>query len=139
MVAKNKYTLKVGAEDGRARVIGLVSDASDYKLSWHLNQHLKIKLTKSADFIWSSKQMQQRQEFSCYSYIMPSENQIKLIRNLSSSGIPISPYHQFDYLVILQDGFAPNLADSILNQLKLSKLIRAVYPLDPSPILDWLG
>ncbi len=120
-------------------LFGLLTDASDYKITWILNHRLGIKLRRIDDLIWSNKKHPQNQHFPIYQDTDTSLGQIQLIQNSSIAKVRIPAYRQVDYLLVIR-----NLAE-LLEEVKWIELlqntteIRGVYKLDYSELQDILG
>jgi len=118
-------------------LFGLLSDEKDYKLSWHLNSLLSIHLKKAPDFKWTNNKLPLLQQFPCFTDVQQSGQFISLIRNLSHENIRISSFREFNYLFLIPADSSLNF-NNIQETLRNSNIIRGVYKLDASAILEWL-
>ncbi len=136
MPAAKIFTLKTKRQDP-ITLLGLLTEEKDYKLSWYLNKTIGTHLIKAADFIWMNKQMQTMQKYPCFIDTSENRQSVKLIRNLSNEQIQIHPFQQFDFLLLIPSDSAYTQND-FTEALRDSGMIRGIYELDPSAILNWL-
>ena len=138
MSAQKKFTLSAQKQDSLL-LLGIISDEKEYKICWHLNKILGVQLKKSSDFQWMNKQMQSSQAFPCYRDHIANGKSIHLIRNLSAEHIQIYSFQLFDYLFVIPPEHKLFQNSDVITQLRNSNLIRGVYQLDASTLIEWLG
>ena len=127
---KRKYPLTLPS-DLLIRGLGLLTDETDFRLSWLINQKLTIQLKKQPEWPLRNSQFPVTQFFSLYS-THSAETNIFLINNRSSEGAWLTIYHQIDFILMLTGLESDQLAKMMESQLKLMKpAIRAVFRLDP--------
>src|SRR5210317_416407 len=82
-------------------LIGIISDESDLKLSWLLNQNLQIKLSRDEDLNWLSRELPTSLTFPAYSDQGSKYGPIRLLKNQTLEGLWIKGYKQVDYLFLI--------------------------------------
>jgi hypothetical protein len=119
---------KLFAEDDYSfELIGLCSNHGDYRLSWNINQCLKIGLSKASDFeLFSKKDGESAHSF--YQYIDPeTETEFYLIKNVSAnSKLLIPEKDQIDYFLLVKNNFTYDLND-ILTLLRENESILTAF------------
>jgi len=122
---------KLFAEDDYSfDLIGLCSTHSDYRLSWNINQSLKIVLAKADDFVLFSKK-DGESSHSFYQF-KDADEQIEfyLIKNISSNFKPLIPEKdQIDYFLVIKNNFSLDLND-ILSSLRGNESILTAFIFD---------
>lgn len=138
MGAKKKFRLHTFDKESPL-VFGLLTDASDYKITWILNQTLGLNLKRSEDLKWSHKKLPQSQSFPSYLDDDTSLGQVQLIKNYSSDQIRIPEYRQVDYLLIIRT--LPELLEESkwLDLLRKNSELRGVYELEYQGLQDLIG
>ncbi len=104
-------------------IIGIVSSASSYKLSWTMNNLLKLNLQLQEDSYLLLKDVSQN--FAFYS---SAENNIKLISNKSDTVILISKFKNIDYFIKIENNYKS--IDEIIEILRNSKIAQAVLSIN---------
>jgi len=95
-----KLTLELEA-DYEFDLIGICSHIKDYRLSWEINQELKLNLSKESNFEISHNGELQSHTF--YSFL-DKENLIDyfLISNRSDKGVLIPEENNCDYFMVIK-------------------------------------
>lgn len=104
-------------------IIGIVSSASSHKLSWTINNLLKINLQLHEDSYLSSKDA--CQDFAFYSSV---ENTIKLISNKSDTEILVSKLKNIDYFIKIENNYKS--IEEIIDTFRNSKITQAILPIN---------
>lgn len=121
-------------EDYDFGLIGICSNYSDYRLSWNINQCLKIALSKAADYSLLSKKDGESYH-SFYEFIDPDlKAEYYLIKNLSNSFKHLIPEKdQIDYFLVIKNNFAVE-TEEILAQLKTNESIQTAFIYNPDEL-----
>ncbi len=104
-------------------LIGIVSSASGYKLSWTINNLLKINLQLQEDYLLLLKDGSPNFAF----YLSENEN-IKLISNKSDKGILAYKLKNVDYFIKIEN--SSESIDNKINILKNAKIIQAILSIN---------
>jgi hypothetical protein len=133
-----KYKLDI--TDGKAPgLIGILTDENDLKLSWLLNQKLKISLSRDDDLTWLNRDFPNPLSFPAYSDTNSRFGIIRFIKNRTIEGLWIKGYKQVDYLFILISDPDDIDKQKLINSILEIPEIRGVYTLDPGHLKGWVG
>lgn len=90
--------------------LGLLTDESDYRLCWLINQNFSWDLSRSEDITVIDKGSPVSQSFSCFESRPGYQPAIKLISNRSKEGLWLTAFRQIDFILVVsaQD---PSLQD----------------------------
>lgn len=132
---KFKLELKDRTKPG---LIGILTDETDLKLSWLVNQSLQINLSRDDDLNWLSRELPNSLAFPVYSDKTSKYGPVRLLKNRSQEGLWIRGYKQVDYLFILMEEPAKDIISKLVDILQEIKGIRGVYALDSSPLEPWV-
>lgn len=130
-MAKHKINFE---DDYSFELIGICSNHSDYRLSWNINQCLKITLRKADDYILNSKK-EGESAHSFYMYIDENDQlEIYLIKNTSFNyKLLIPEQDQIDYFLVLKNNFGEDI-ESILARLKENESVLTAFSFEPSTL-----
>lgn len=137
MAGEKKYKLDVKPENPFS-LIGILSDETDFKLSWLINKKLKINLSRDEDLNWQSRDLPNPQAFPVYSDKSNPAEPVRLIKNRSSEGICIKGYKQVDYLLTFANNDDPMNLQNLIEKIQKIKSVRGAYFLDPEALRPWL-
>ena len=133
MTSTKKFKLDVN-EKTPLRLIGILTDENDLKLSWLLNKTIPLNLARDEDLNWLSKKLPNSLTFPVYSDQDSKYGQIRLLKNKTLEGLWIKGYEQVDYLFVIMRETDHQDYDLIINKIQQISGIRGVYVLDPKPI-----
>ena len=130
-MAKHKINFE---DDYTFELIGICSNHSDYRLSWNINQCLKIALKKADDYILNSKK-EGESAHSFYAHIEDNDQlEVYLIKNTSFNfKLLIPEQDQIDYFLVLKNNFVEDV-QSILTRLKENESIQTAFTFDPESL-----
>lgn len=121
---KLSYTL-----DFNFYLFGISSSENDYRLSWKINNKLKIGLRKSPDHIINKKDIKQR--FLVFTY---SDNEMYiqyfLIGNKSEKGYLIEELRNIDFFMKIHGELTENQQEKIVNSIKNITGVSGIFKLD---------
>ena len=115
-------------------ILGVVSTNTDYQLAHHINKSLVIRFSKYEDFAFNSSG-KKKYSYSWY-YSFSEELKIKsyLISNYHRSKKLLPEYKQIDYFIILENSNDVEQLNEIVNLIRKTKKVTAVFKLDLSKI-----
>jgi hypothetical protein len=137
MTSTKKFKLDVN-DKTPLRLIGILSDENDLKLSWLLNKAIPLNLARDEDLNWLSKKLPNSQTFPIYSDQDSKYGPIRLLKNKTLEGLWIKGYKQVDYLFVIMMEAGHQDYDTIINKIQKISGIRGAYILDPKPIQAWI-
>ena len=124
----HKLTFK---PDYKFFLAGISSSENDYRLSWAINNALKLNLQKSNDLEVITKKHKVPQKFPVYKYIDEnSGRQYNLISNKTENGYLISEFRQFDYFFQIY-GEIEMKYELMFNTIKKMDNVLAIFKIDP--------
>lgn len=130
-MAKYKLLLE---DDYDFDLIGICSSHSDYRLVWGINNSIKIKLAKEADFsILEKKNGEHLHSF--YSYYDEEEHiEYYLVKNVSNNYQRLIPEKdQIDFFLIIRNNLTLDIND-LINRLKEIESILTAFSFIPSEL-----
>lgn len=115
------------------KLIGISSHENDYRLSWALNNHLNIELTKNPDLEILNHKFAERQNFSLYSF-EDEDTFLKynLLSNTCDNGFLIEEMKNIDFFLQVFGEVPDSFMDSLNKQLKSVDVITATFIIDPN-------
>lgn len=130
-MTKHKLLLE---EEFDFELIGICSSHSDYRLSWSINNALKIKLTKEEDYSIVEKKEGEHLH-SYYEYYDDDEHiEYYLIKNVSHNYQRLIPEKdQIDFFLIIKNNFALEIND-VLERLKALENISTAFIFNPNDL-----
>ena len=120
------------------RLIGILTDENDLKLSWLLNKNIPLNLARDKDLNWLSKRLPNSLTFPVYSDQDSKYGPIRLLKNKTLEGLWIKGYEQVDYLFVIMMETGHQDYDIIINKIQQISGIMGAYVLDPKPIQAWI-
>ena len=138
MEKRKKYKLNI---EGKVPIhlLGILSDETDLKLSWLINQNLQINLSRDNDLNWLSRELPNPLAFPVYSDPDSKYGSVRLLKNRTMEGLWIKGYKQVDYLFMMIGELDKATSRNLLVKLQDTSNIRGVYFLDPGPLEPWVG
>ncbi|MBL4710128.1 MAG: IPExxxVDY family protein [Flavobacteriales bacterium] len=123
-----KLTLEI-EEDYDFELIGICSHAKDYRLSWELNQRLRVDLIKDENLELTIKG--ERQSHSFFSFI-DDENLIEyyLINNRSENGKLIPEEKRSDYFLLIRGVLREGQIGELIGEIATIKNILTTYEIE---------
>ncbi len=125
-----KTKIKITETNESVLLYGITSQLNDYKLSWILNNELKINLSKTDDYLMTKKGINDDLLFSKYQSVNDTHN-ITLISNKTEDSIKLINLPNIDYLLKI-DSLNIN-TNEFITKLKVLKEIIAVTNLKDNP------
>jgi hypothetical protein len=130
MAKKKVHKLKDTSPEA-FRVICISSHQNDYRLSWAINEKLKIDLTRSEDHQVVSPKSNIKQTFSHYSYSQDQyEVSYHLISNKSENGYLLKKYNNIDYLLKISGELSNISMPELVTLLKEIPIVNTAFELD---------
>ncbi|MCD6331687.1 MAG: IPExxxVDY family protein, partial [Bacteroidales bacterium] len=116
-MGNNKRRHRLHTADPRPMTLfGLVTDESDFKLTWLLNQHLHTGLVRKDDWAITLKNQPATQYFPVFEGELPLQQGILLVQNRSTAGAWLTPYHQVNFLLVLSGQLPSSSVDRWLTR-----------------------
>ncbi len=137
MEKKKKFKLDIKRKS-QIWLLGILTDETDFKLSWLINQSLQIKLSRDEDLTWLSNSLPNPLAFPVYSDPISKFGPVSLLKNRTLEGLWIKGYKQVDYLFIVMNKEDQLSQQKIVEKLQNTNGIRGVYILDPEPLEPWV-
>jgi len=119
-------------------LLGILTDETDLKLSWLINQNLQLKLSRDEDLAWLSRELPNPLAFPVYSDPASKYGPIRLLKNRTLEGLWIKGYKHVDYLFIIMNDEDMIGHKNLVKKLQDTQGIRGVYILDPEPLEPWV-
>lgn len=137
MDRKKKFKLEIEGSS-QISLLGILTDESDLKLSWLINQNLQLKLARDEDLTWLSLELPNSLAFPVYTDPSSKYGVIRLIKNRTLEGLWIKGYKQVDYLFMIMNSEDIVGYQELFEKLQKTNGIRGVYKLDPKPLEPWV-
>ncbi len=116
-------------------LIGISSHENDYHLSWTINQHLGLNLTRSNNLSILAKQQEAVQDFSVSSY-EDEESMLlyNLISNSGEKGFLFPELRNIDFFLQIYGELLQSQLLAIQEHLKKIDIVSASFVLDPGSL-----
>jgi len=101
-------------------IIGVSSHENDYRLSWSINEQLKLALTRGDNLVTDTGK-----EFSCFVH-EDDYQRLTLISNRCDNGFLLEKHKNFDYILKFDSELNETQTTEWLRDLKKSPLVSAV-------------
>ena len=101
-------------------IIGISSHENDYRLSWSINEQLKLSLTQDNNLITG-----ERKEYTCFVHEDDCQT-IMLVSNRCENGFLLEKYKNFDFILKFYLELNETETSEWLRNLKKVPLISAV-------------
>lgn len=117
-------------EPGDLYLLGLVSNENDYRLSWQINQHLKVGLTRLEDIKIEVKGSEQ--DFIVYTYTDENKYmQLTFFKNKSSSNVYLLPEHKScDFFLCIQGSLYTDEYEKMVKSIKEMPVVSMVMKIE---------
>lgn len=116
-------------------LIGISSHENDYHLSWAINQHLGLNLTRSNNLSILAKQQEAVQDFSVSSY---EDEELMLLYNLISNsgenGFLFPELRNIDFFLQIYGELLHSQLLAFQEHLKKIDIVSASFVLDPGSL-----
>jgi len=117
-MVKQKFKLDTGPVT--FTIIGISSHENDYRLSWSINEQLKLTLTRGDNLVTDTEK-----EFS--SFVHEDDHQrLMLVSNRCDNGFLLEKHKNFDYILKFDPELNETETTEWLRNLKKSPLVSAV-------------
>jgi len=128
MVKKHKLDLAI---DEDFCLLGLVSDETDYKLCWMINQALEMNFEKQEDLQLFHPKLEEEQMFSLFSYhdddVMIT---FRIIQNRAENGFYLDELKHIDYLIHIQGEINASRINGFMQSVSTLEPVRMCVPSD---------
>jgi hypothetical protein len=119
--------------------IGILTDESDYRLCWLLNQNFQWELSRTDDITVNDNKSPVPQTYGCFMSNPAHQPVVRIICNRSKEGSWLTVFRQVDFLLVTSspDSSTDNLDD--LKKILMSKIpqIRGLFKV-PLPSFCYL-
>jgi hypothetical protein len=133
-MAKRKVVKLVDTTPVIFTIIGISSHENDYRISWNINEQLKIAFVEG-----DSIRTGNGNEFSCFVH-EDDEQRLMLISNRCDNGFLLDKYKNFDFLLKINGELNETEMSEWLRNLRKVPLISAAFPIPISKqVLQLLG
>ena len=110
-------------------LLGISSHENDYRLSWAINNHLSVGLSKTNNIALNNKNS--IQQFSVFSYHdEESYNTYYLINNISEQGFLFKELKNIDYFFQINGELIDYELQKIIKKLREIDIIASVFRID---------
>ena len=115
------------------KLIGISSHENDYRLSWAINNKLRIELNKTTDLEILNRKFSERQNFSLHTY-EDEDTFIKynLLSNTCDNGFLIEEMKNIDFFLQVFGEVPDSFIENLNQRLKLIDVITASFIIDPN-------
>jgi len=128
MVKKHKLDLAI---DEDFCLLGLVSDETDYKLCWMINQALEMNFEKQEDLQLFHPKLEEEQMFSLFSYHDDDAMiTFRIIQNRAENGFYLDELKHIDYLIHIQGEINASRINGFMQSVSTLEPVRMCVPSD---------
>ncbi len=128
MVKKHKLELAI---DEDFCLLGLVSDETDYKLSWMINRSLAMNFEKEDDLQLFHPKLKEEQIFSLFSYHDDAAMiTFRIIKNRAENGYYLDELKHIDYLIHIQGEIDATRISGFMHSISRLEPVRMCVPSD---------
>ena len=128
MVKKHKLDLAI---DEDFCLLGLVSDETDYKLCWLINQSLEMNFEKQEDLQLFHPKLEEEQMFSLFSYHDDDAMiTFRIIQNRAENGFYLDELKHIDYLIHIQGEINASRINGFMQSVSTLEPVRMCVPSD---------
>ena len=110
-------------------LIGIVSHENDYKLSWALNEYLKLKFAKTESLIISQPKLDENPVFSVFTY-HDHEYQYFLIANKSENGFLIPELKNVDFILKISGEVKTDFISDLVTKIKKMEFVSTAFKIE---------
>jgi hypothetical protein len=112
---------------------GLVTPLPDYRIGWHLNRQLGIRLIKKEDLVPSGSLSPVG--FSCFLCEQPITHSVfYLIQNKFNGALFANEWKKVDYFLMIRGSWFMERVESVFQQIRVIDDVQAVIAIDPKTI-----
>lgn len=130
-MAKKLHKLVV-EDDFNFLLIGISSHENDYRISWAINQQLKIAFKRTDNIQIHNPRTGDDKEFSLYTYTDPKTHlHYDLFSNRCDNGFFLEEMKNIDYLMRISGDFIKTFPAQMVNKLKKIDILTTAFEIDP--------
>lgn len=112
---------------------GIVTPLPDYRIGWHLNRQLGIRLVKKDDLVPSGSSSPTG--FSCFLCEQPITHSVfYLIQNKFNGALFATEWKKVDYFLMIRGSWFMERIESVFQQIRVIDDVQAVIAIDPKTI-----
>lgn len=121
-----RYKLDLDLSEADFLLIGICSQSRDYRLVWHLNQHMRLNFKRENDI--SDKP----DFYSCFSCVDGNTGlKYYLCQNKNKGKTLFKEFQQIDFVLAIEGKPEHEEFIGLMKKIKKSEAVLAVYKLDP--------
>lgn len=119
-------------DDFNFLLIGISSHENDYRVSWAINQSLKMEFKRTDNIQIHNPRLSDVQEFSLYRYTDSKTHlHYDLFSNRCDNGFFLEEMKNIDYILKISGEVNKNFATLLVNKLKKIDLLTTAFAIDP--------
>jgi len=112
-------------------LVGIVSHENDYRLSWALNQYLKLKFIKAESLTINQPKLEENPVFSVFKFDdEESFIQYFLIANKSENGFLIPELKNVDFILKITGDINDQTAKNLVVQIKKMEFVNTAFKIE---------
>jgi hypothetical protein len=113
-------------------LIGISSHENDYRVTWAINQHLKMAFKHADNLQIHNPKTDDEQEFSLYRYTdHKTQLHYDLFSNRCDNGFFLEEMKNIDYILKISGDANKNFIVQLLNKLKKIDILTTAFEIDP--------
>jgi len=113
-------------------LVGISSHENDYRVSWAINQHLKMSFKRTGNLQIHNPRTGDDQEFSLYRYNEPdTQLHYDLFSNRCDNGFFLEDMKNIDYILKISGDANKNFIAQLLNKLRKIDILTTAFEIDP--------
>ncbi len=119
------------------KILGISSHENDYRLSWAINQKIKVNFQKGASLVYHRKNNEDL-EFSVFKSskeALPAK--MNLISNRCPDGFLLNRIRNIDFILQIFGDINQNEVSEIINKLRGIDLVSAVFELPAQKLREY--
>ena len=117
-------------EQHKFTVIGISSHENDYRLSWNINEELRLAFVRDDDNIETGD----GKEFACFIH-QDEEQRLLLISNRCDNGFMIEKHKNLDFILKFDTELTEYEINEWLKKLRQSTLVSAAFTIEPDKMM----
>lgn len=116
-------------------LLGIVSYERDYRISWDINQNLRLDLVRTDDHSLKLKSSPKEICFSCFIYDdEESYLNYKLLTNRADEGYLLEELRNIDYFIVITGEYDSNFVGNFRERVMKLDTVQNCFILDPEKI-----
>jgi len=133
-MAKRKVVKLIDTDPVVFTVIGISSHENDYRLSWSINEHLRLAFAQGDSIVTGAGN-----EFTCFVH-EDEQQRLLLISNRCDNGFLLEKSKNFDFILKINAGLNDTELSDWLRNLRKVPLVSAAFPIPVNKlVLQLLG